>query len=78
MADSPSVPPLLRVGAHDDDADVRALPVPAGDVARPVLAAVEDVLVAVELGGHADATGCGSGASKFAVPPGVPAGSLTA
>jgi hypothetical protein len=48
---------FVGIGADHDDADVRPLAVPAGDVARPVLAAVEDVVVTVELGRHADADG---------------------
>src|SRR4051794_30764516 len=50
----PLGPALLRVGADHDEVRVRALAVPAGDVARPVLAAVEDVRVAVAGGRHAD------------------------
>ena len=46
---------LVRVGPHHDDARVCAVAVPAGDVARPVLAAVEHVVVSVARGGHADA-----------------------
>src|SRR6266581_4320721 len=45
---------LVRLGTDHDNADVRALAVPAGDVARPVLAAVQHVLVTVTTSGHAD------------------------
>src|ERR671932_671779 len=69
---------LVRVGADDDDARVRALPVPARDVARPVLAPVEDVLVALAPGGHTDAHRVRQGGVEPAVPPGDPAGSLAA
>src|SRR6266487_3022456 len=45
---------LVWLGTDHDDAYVRALAVPAGDVTRPVLAAVQHVLVTITPGSHAD------------------------
>ena len=45
----------VRIGAADDEVQVRALVVPAADVAGPVLLAVQDVLVAVQRRRHTHA-----------------------
>ena len=61
IADSADVPPAVRVGAHDDQVEVGALVVPPADVARPVLAPVDHVVVAVEGRGDAHARAAARG-----------------